>query len=231
MLAALSSSGLSRGSSHPRALEQAVGWMVGPSPTMPSLGQDANVALARGYDRAICRDERIGEAHRLAGLEHARLDLQPLADLGRADVVDRQAHRTPGPEPTAATRPQLSPMALSASAAMTPPCSSPRELQCAARRCRPICTAPSSLRENSGSQGSVTGLLRKVRGESFGRACGHGLHPPRPGAIGECRQRQLRHGCRRSCTGLNLAGRRGGGLNFVLEADHMPRGIHGDPQP
>src|SRR4029453_1382723 len=62
-------------------------------------------------------------------------------------------------------------MALSASAAMTPPCRKPRELQCASRSHRPISTLLSPRRENSGSHGAVTGLVLKC-GMNPSGACG-----------------------------------------------------------
>src|SRR5262245_28466096 len=69
-------------------------------------------------------------------------------------------------------------MALSASAAMTPPCRKPRELQCASRSHRPISTLRSPRRENSGSHGAVTGLVLKCGMNPTGAACEF-ISPPR----------------------------------------------------
>ena len=54
-------------------------------------------ACAR-YDSPVGRDQRVDEAHRPAGLDDARLDLQPLADIRRCRIVDVEADSDGAPE-------------------------------------------------------------------------------------------------------------------------------------
>ena len=69
-------------------------------------------------------------------------------------------------------------MALSASAAMTPPCRKPRELQWTSRSHRPISRFLTPQRENNGSQGVVTGLVLKC-GMNPSGAGGESMPPSR----------------------------------------------------
>src|SRR6476469_10070223 len=86
----VSSSGLSRGSSVPRAAEPADGLMVGPSPTMTTL---ANISIITLTDPAladdaqperlqadVARGRRVGEQHHVGDAQVAQ-DLRADADL------------------------------------------------------------------------------------------------------------------------------------------------------
>src|ERR1700682_2418301 len=81
---------------------------------------------ARDHD-VIGFDKTLREADRAAGFDHVRLDREPLPDLGAADEIDGHAdrHQRIGAAHFVAA---AVPMALSVSAAITPPWTNPRAL-------------------------------------------------------------------------------------------------------
>lgn len=88
--------------------------------------------------------KRASETERAPRFDELGIELEPLANFGLANEIDLQADltrlATADPGVTLCTSMRDNPMALSASAEIRPPCTSPRELQCASRTWSPIKT-------------------------------------------------------------------------------------------
>ncbi len=106
-----------------------------------SLRHHAERAVgARDHD-VVGLDQALREADRAAGLDHVGLDREPLPDLRRADEIDRKPDRHQRRCRRPFRAPQLWPIALSASAAISPPWIRPRALVCGLASRRPMMTA------------------------------------------------------------------------------------------
>jgi hypothetical protein len=99
--------------------------------------EDAERGIAARDRLIVGANQAIDEAEAAAGTQNPLRDFEPLADLGRAEKVERQAKvtRAPGSFPCVLRKVSSSesPIALSASALIRPPCAKPRLLQWAWR--------------------------------------------------------------------------------------------------